>query len=195
MVDVAGEDDHRGRGLAAPPRGHFLQEVAQVRERLAEGGPVVEVDLAPQLLTGPGDGPAPGTVAEPLVPGLEPVEGGGEEPGDGGRDEQVVEVAARAVDDPLPLFVVADRPPVPLEDRPGPGVDEDRPGAAEVAAEAPAGARPGRMDPVRPFEQDLLGRFAAADALVEVVLGERARREVPEVLVDPVAGDAAHGAP
>src|ERR1700750_714671 len=104
MVDVAGEDDDRGRRFAALAARYLVQEVAQVREGLAEGGPVVEVDFAPQLRRGPGGRLPPGAVAEPLVPGLEPVEGGGEDPGHRGGDQQVVEVAGRVLQDTLPLL-------------------------------------------------------------------------------------------
>src|SRR5207253_3160882 len=105
------------------------------------GGPVVEVDFAPQLLARPGGQPAPGIALDQLlVPGLETVEGRGEEPGDRGADQQVVEVAFAVLDDPFPLFVVDDRPPPVLQHPRRPRVYEDRTGAAEVAAEAPAGA-------------------------------------------------------
>src|SRR6202012_1687181 len=94
------------RFAAAPPVGDFAEQVAQRPEGVAEGAPVVEVDGAAELLGEAGDALALGTVAGALVPGLEAVEPGGEEPGDGGGDQQVVEVALGLVDDPGPLLVV-----------------------------------------------------------------------------------------
>ena len=53
----------------------------------------------------------------------------------------------------------------------------------------------GRFDPVGPLEEDLLGLLVAAHLRVDLVFVERPRREVAEVLVDPVAGDAADRPP
>ena len=92
-----------------------------------------------------------GAVADPLVPGLEPVEAGGEEPGHRRRDQQVVEVALGLVDDPAPTprrRPSAGRPR--SSTRPGARVDEDRPRPAEVAAEAPAHARRRSIRSARP---------------------------------------------
>ena len=159
MVDVAGEDDDRGRRLAALAGGDLAQEVAQLREGLAEGGPVVEVDFAPQLLARPGGRLAPGAVAELLVPGLEPVEGGGEEPGDGGADQQVVEVARsrarRSSPTPRRRRSPAGPPPAPAPARESMKIARVRPKSRQKLQRVPA---PSRLDPVRPGEELLLGR-------------------------------------
>ena len=71
--------------------------------------------------------------------------------------------------------------------RPGARVDEDHARAAEVAAEAPAGAGPGRRGAGRELAQ-LRGRVdVAPHPAVEVVFVQHLRREVADVLVDPVA--------
>ena len=78
---------------------------------------MVEVDRPPQPLRRPRRPLAVGAVADHLVPGLEPVEAGGEEPRHRGRDQQVVEVALGLGDDPVPLLLV-DHPPGALVEHP-----------------------------------------------------------------------------
>ena len=96
---------------------------------------------------------APGPVADALAPGLEVMEAGGEQEGDGRPEDQVVEVALGVLEDPVPLLVVDDLALARVEHPSGARVDEDHARAAEVAAEAPAGAGPGRRGVGRELAQ------------------------------------------
>jgi len=99
------------------------------------------------------------------------------------------------LDDPVPLLVV-DHRAVPLFQHPaGARVHEDRPGAAEVAAEAPADPVAGGLRPGGELAQGFGRVDVPAHLPVEVVFVEGRRREVAEVLVDPVAHDPGDGAP
>ena len=89
--------------------------------------------------------------------------------------------------DPLPLLVAHDLPVAGLELPAGPRVEHDQPRRAEVAAEAEARLPRLLVGLLRQLA-DQLAAVAShrADRLVGLVLGELSRREVAEVLVDPV---------
>ena len=84
---------------------------------------------------------APGAARDRLAPRLGVVQPGRQQPRQRGGDQQVVEVAGEVLLDPLPLVVVEHRAPALLEHASRARVDHDQPGAAEVAAVAPASAR------------------------------------------------------
>src|SRR5688500_2802366 len=100
---------------------------------------MVEIQLLAQLLPPTSRHRAPAPVADPLVPGLEVVEGAAQQVGVRGPEHQVVElVLARALDDPVPHVVVDDLALAGAEAATGAGVHHDQPRRAEVAVEAPA---------------------------------------------------------
>src|SRR6201747_3214002 len=106
----------------------------------------------------------------------------------------MAKVPARVLDAPVPILGFADLALALLQHPPGARVHEDHPGAAEVAAEAPTGAGAGRVRLFRELAQLRGGVDVGADAPVELVFVERPRREVAEVLVDPVAHHPGSGA-
>ena len=81
---------------------------------------------------------APGAAADGLVPRLQMVHGGGQQPWQRGGDQQVVEAPAGMLLDPLPLLVVEHRPVALVEHAPRARVDHHQARVAEVAVVAPA---------------------------------------------------------
>jgi hypothetical protein len=76
MMDVAAEQADRGWRVAAPSRGDVLEQPGHAMEGVLERRPVLEVEVAPHAF-GPARGqPAPGPVADRLVPRLEVVQAG-----------------------------------------------------------------------------------------------------------------------
>ena len=67
---------------------------------------MVEVFGATKALSPACDALSPGTGAQSLVPALEVVHAGAEEQGQGGAEEEMVEVARGFFNDPVPLFGV-----------------------------------------------------------------------------------------
>jgi hypothetical protein len=78
VVNVAGENDDGGRGIAvrAFARCHGPQQPGEVVEGVAEGGPVLEVHELANRLAEPRRRRAPGSSADGLACGLEVVEAG-----------------------------------------------------------------------------------------------------------------------
>ena len=111
VVDVAGEDDDRGRRLAAlaASRPRRAARAGRAKE-LAEGGPVVEVDGAPQLLG------RPRAASPPQAPSQTRSFQASRwwKPGES-RQGTVVAISRWSksplgvLDDPVPLLVVDDR--------------------------------------------------------------------------------------
>ncbi len=160
-----------------------------------KAGPVVEVDFAAQLLARPGHRLAPGAVAELLVPGLEPVEGGGEEPGDRGAISRWSKspLACSTIHSHSSSSTIARRSSSSTRAaRASMKIARVRPKSRQKLQRVPSPIEWIRWAQGKSSSSRLL---VAADRLVELVLGQLARREVANVLVDPVAGDAADHAP
>ena len=158
VVDVAGEDRDRGRwpcrASPSPPL-RAARAGARTRTGRTPSGRSRPPGAASRC---PARRAPPLPVAEPLVPGLQVMEAGREQVGHRGADQQVVEVAAAVVDDPLPDLVVEDRAPLLGQDPGRAGVHEDRPHPVDVAAEAPADAGRGGVDFLGPLAQDARSR-------------------------------------
>ena len=81
---------------------------------------------------------APAPVADRLVPRLEVVDPVRHEDGQRARDHEVVERAARVVDDPVPLLLVDHLAAAVGEHARGARVEDEEPRVAEVAVVGPA---------------------------------------------------------
>ena len=111
------------------------------------------------------------------------------------RDHEVVERAARVLDDPVPLLLVDHVAPAVGEHARRARVEHEQPRVAEVAVERPAARRRLAVPLVRELAAAAgRRRRPPATRWSSRLLGELGRREVAEVLVDPVrherAGDA-----
>ena len=111
-----------------------------------------------------------------------------------GADQQVLAVAARLLLDPLPLVLVDHAALAGVEHAAGARVDHDQPRRADVAAVAPARALDLAVGLEDVVVEDLRAVLGLPHAVVDVVVVELARREVAEVLVDPVRHEAADDA-
>ena len=85
-----------------------LPERSQHRafERRVERRPVLEIHGAAEVLAQPSNEAPPAPVAQRLVPGLEMVDAVGQEHRKRARDHEMVEGAARVLDDPVPFGLV-----------------------------------------------------------------------------------------
>ncbi len=191
-MDVAAEQ-HDGRGR--PARGgslrHPAEPVAEPFERRVEGAPVLEVDRAAQALAQSCRDPAPASGAHGFVPGLEVVDPVGHEDRQRARDHQVVELAERVVDQPVPLVLVDHLPTAVAEHAGGAGIDDQQPRLAEVAVEGPAGGGGLAVPEPRRLAEPRAAVLVALDEAEQLLLGELRRREVADVLVDPVGHERA----
>ena len=116
-------------------------------------------------------GPAPGAVADRLVPGLEVVQRRRQQERQRRPDQQVVEVAVRVLLEPLPLARVEHRAVLGRVEHPARArVDHDQPRGAEVAAVAPARARDLAVGPERVLAQQRAAVLGRAQRAVQVVL-------------------------
>ena len=132
-----------------------------------------------------GDRP-PRAARHGLAPGLGVVHSRAEQPGERGTDQQMVEPACGVLVDPVPLLAVEHRAVVLVEHAARARVDHDQARPAEVAAVAPARAVGVAVRPEGELLQELLGVVLLLHAAQELVVLVRLRREVPQVLVDPV---------
>ena len=123
------------------------------------------------------------------------MQGAGEQPGQRGADQQVVVGPLDLLLDPAELGVGHHRPVPGLQHPAAPGVDHQQPDVAEVAPVgplgtlAPVGLLVGRRGELPQHRLAVLA--GRPDPLVELELGQVGRREVAEVLVDPVRRQAA----
>ena len=159
-----------------------------------ERAPVLEVDGAAKLLGKPCRRPAPALGADRFVPGLEVMDSRCHEYRERARDHQVIEVPVRVLDQPLPFFVVDHLALLVAEDTGGARVDDEQPRIAEVTVEGPSGCGRLAIPSARPLPQTRAGVGIALHVPEQFLLGELGRREIADVLVDPVghegAGDA-----
>ena len=186
VVHVARERDDRGGRAPALPLADLGDQARQPPEALRERGPVVEVERLADLLAERRGRLAPGPAADGLVPGLDVVDPGREEVRVGHGEEEVVEVARGLLAEPVPLLVVDHEPLALLEDAARAAVDRDQARAPEVPVEAPAHALDLAVGLERELAQELAAVLRPAQARQERVLRELGRREVPQVLVEPV---------
>jgi hypothetical protein len=103
-----------------------------------------------------------------------------------GREQQVVEVTAAGVQDPVPFVVVEDRAPALPEVATRAIVDHDQPRAADVALEAPHLAEAVGVDPLHELAQGGGAVAGSAYRVVFLVALELGGGEIADVLVDPV---------
>ena len=143
--------------------GELGEQLDHRPERALERRPVLEVERAPQLLAGPRGQASPGARADRLVPGLELVDPGRHEHGQGARDDQVVVGAARVLDDPVPLLGVDHVAAALGEHARRARVDHDQPRAPEVAVEREAARRRLAVDGVRELAQARAAVLVAAE--------------------------------
>ena len=138
---------------------------------------------------------APGARAHRLAPRLQVVHAGRQEHRHRADDDQVVEVPAAVHADPLPLAVVDHVAAAVREHAGRTRVDHQHPRAAEVAVARPPRRRRVAVGLTRVRPQRLADVLAGRGPRVQLLLVELGRRQVPQVLVDPVrherAGDAA----
>ena len=149
VVHVASENDDRRRGgdagLAA---GDVPQPAAEAFERRVERGPVLQVDCRGAAARSARRRRAPAPVAQRFVPRLEVVDAVRKEDRQRARDHEMVELAARVVDDPVPFLLVDHVAPPLGEHARGARVEHEEPRVAEVAVVGPA-ARGGLAVPRR----------------------------------------------
>src|SRR5215207_9216083 len=188
MVDVAGEEDHRGRGmfLRALARADSPQELREPGEGLVEGGPVLEVEDLADELAEPRRMAAPGALADGLVPRFEVVQTRGQEDREGGSEEEVVVVSCRLLLNPGPLVIVEHGAFAFVEHASSARIHHDQAHVPEVAVEAPAGARDLPVSFVGELAKGAGRVLCLPHPSEEIVLFELLRGEVAEVLVDPV---------
>ena len=107
------------------------------------------------------------------------------------RDHEMVERAQRVLDDPVPLLLI-DHLATPFgEHARGTRVDDEEPGVAEVAVVGPAARGRLPIAPARELPQTRTGIIVALDEVEHLLLGELGRRQIAEVLVDPVRHERA----
>src|SRR5829696_925901 len=94
--------------------------------------------------------------------------------------------------DPAPLTSIYHRALASLQNPPAAGVQHHQPRVTEVSMEAPSGPRGLSVSLVGELEKDRSCVFGFLDLLKKTILGKLGRREVAEVLVDPV-GDVSTG--
>ena len=133
-------------------------------------------------------------VADGLVPRLEVVDAVRHEDRQGARDDQMVERAVRVLDDPVPLVGI-DHVAPPFDENAGRArVDHQQPRTAEVAVVGPAARRRLAVAHECEVAQPRTRVVVCLHDRKHLLLGELRRREVAEVLVQPVghegAGDA-----
>jgi hypothetical protein len=191
-VHVAGEHGDGGRAVRGPRES--ADQLAEPPERLAERRPVFQVGGTPDSLAQPA-APALAPRGE-LVHGLQVTDHVGQQPRQGRAEQQMVQLARPVLGlpgDPVQLRF-ADHPSVPtVQDSAVARVDHDQAAAAEVPAEA----EPRLLGPVllavRPFghrgQQWPAVAVRGEHALVVLVGGQLVRREVAQVLVDPVGSE------
>ena len=130
------------RRAAALAAADLEDHVGDGAEAGLEGRPVLEVDGLADLLAEAAQPRAPAAAGQRLGERLDVVQPGGQQEGQRGGDEQVVDVAAQLLVDPGELLGVEEVAVVGLEHARGAGVDDDEPGlGAEVAGVAPAVGR------------------------------------------------------
>ena len=190
-MDVARQHADRRRRLdPVPTRADAAQEARQAVERRPERRPVLEVDGSPQPLPEARHHPAVASRGDGLVPGLEVVQRPGQEPRDGGADDEVVVVAVLdLLLDPAELLLADHRVPAVGEDPAAPRVDDQEADPAEVAPERPHRALGPVGLAVRRLgegPEDLLAVGDVPDGRERRVRAQQVGREVAEVLVDPV---------
>ncbi len=156
---------------------------------------MLEIHRAPGALRQPGDPPATHAGRQLLVRRLDVMQRPGQEPRHARADEQVVVVAVLDLGfDPRELRL-ADHPALPLgQDPTAARVDDEQADPPEVPAEGPEVAGPAvrlAVGLLRELAQQGLCVVDSADALEELVLGKLGRRQIPEVLVDPVRHEGA----
>ena len=159
VVDVPGEHaDRRRRPLTGIPGRGPSDQPGEPVEGVVEGLPVLEVGALADRLSEPA-APA-GPVGRDLVDRLHVAERVGEQPGQRGAQDEVVDGAVgHLLLDPAELAVAEHEVSAVVEDPPVPRVDHDEPARAEVPAEAePHAFRPvdlgvgpvGELDEQRP---------------------------------------------
>src|SRR5690606_4931244 len=111
----------------------------------------------------------------------------------GGADEYMVSVAGRAdvCVDPGPLGVVDDGAPAGLEHPAAARIDHDQPDRPDVAGEAPAVRGRIAIGRARELVEDLAAVVALADRGQDRIVGALVRRQIAQVLIEPVRGEAA----
>ena len=192
VVDITA--DHRDRSRRVVPVaaiGGVPEQLHHPLERPLEGGPVLEVERATQLLAQTCGEPAPRPGAHSLAPRLQVVHPGREEHRHRADDHEVIERAAAVLDDPLPLLVVHHVAASIGEHPCGAGVDDQHARPPEVAEVRPP--RGGR------FTVGMLGEplqrlpdvTAGGGGAVQRLRGQLRRCQIPEVLVDPVGHERA----
>ena len=107
-----------------------------------------------------------------------------------GADQQVVEVAFEVCLEPFPFRVVEHGAPLLVEHPADARVEHDQPGRAEVAAVAPAGpiALPRSLAANRRSTSQ--PSSASRTRCEQLALAQQLRREVADVLIEPIGGDA-----
>src|SRR6187551_3217104 len=147
---------------------------------------MLEIHGAPDSLAEASEEAAPSPCAQRLIPRLKMVDPARQEHRKGAGDNQVVECAARMVDDPVPFLVVDHLPPTVRQHARGARVQDEEARVSEVTVEGPA-AR-GRLTIPRVGEPAKeRSRLPLTFHLQERrVLLELGRGEVAEMLVEPI---------
>ena len=99
---------------------------------------MLEVETSTDFLADPCRQPSPLAGADGLVPRLEVVDALGHEDRERAGEDEVVELAARVVDDPVPLRLVDHLAAILVEHAGGARVEHEQPRVAEVAVIRPA---------------------------------------------------------
>ena len=136
---------------------------------------------------------APRAGRDRFVPRLEQVQAGRQQERQRRPDQHVVEAALQLAVEPGHLLVVEDRPLLRLQHPCGPRVHHDEAGRADVAGVAPpvglgilVGPLGQRVEEVTDVGLVAPGVPGRHDLLPDLVLGALVRREIAQVLVDPV---------
>jgi hypothetical protein len=152
---------------------------------------VLEIDAAAKLLGEPGHGAAPGSRADGFVPGLEVVDPRRHEDRERARDHEVVEFTEGMLDQPVPFLFVDHLALFVAENAGGARVDDEESRVAEVPVEGPAGGGRFAVPAARPLAEAGAAVSIGLHLGQQLFLGEFGRREVADVLVDPVGHERA----
>ena len=193
-MHVAGQEGDRVRGGAPLAAGHCHDHLEELVEPAVERRPVLEVDDPAQRLPGRHDPLPVAPLGHHLAHRLEVVQAGRKEEGQGGADEKVTHPTAHRLVHPGHLLGVKDGAGVGPQVAGGSGVDDHQRAVAQRAGVAPAvglGVRVGPLGQGLEFGSDVQlarrpGGRVCGDQSPHLVLCELARREVADVLVDPV---------